>query len=142
MDIKKFENYDRYSECLNIIKNSKEGDILSNDVIYNYVEYLNDKSNIHSYEDSFIEGDLGKRLDKYEYYKLVRIPIDYLDLDEWERYDDEIDEYQELYKETNYYPPIVISHKYSIIDGLHRANAIANSGENTILAFVGLKKTK
>ena len=48
MDIKKFENYDRYSECLNIIKNSKEGDILSNDVIYNYVEYLNDKSNIHS----------------------------------------------------------------------------------------------
>lgn len=135
--LKLFEEFGRYTKYLEQIKNAKVGDVLPEEVIYMYVEYLNDYSPIHTHEDSFIDGDLGDRIEQYSNYKLEKVPIDRLDLSEWELYDDTIEEYTEEYEETKEYPPIVLDSDYGIIDGIHRANAICDAGESEILAFVG-----
>ena len=144
--IKKFESFnisynkkshkDRYEEFIEQIKNSNIGDILSNETIYMFVQYLTILSD--KYEDSFVDGDLGERLDEYDNYILKEIDIDDLNLDEWNLDYDLVDHYQELYHENKTYPPIVIDDNFSIIDGTHRANAIKNIGFDKILAFVGL----
>ena len=144
--IKKFENFnisykkqtheDRYKKYVDQVNNSKIGDILTNDVVYMYTQYLTILAD--KYDDLFIDGDLDERLDEYDNYILKEIDIDDLNLDEWDIYYDLIDHYQELYHENKNYPPIVIDENYSIIDGTHRANAIKNIGYNKILAFVGL----
>jgi hypothetical protein len=140
MLVKTFESYSRYDKVLNKIKNAKVGDVLPNSDIYLYVEYLNDKSKIHTHSENFIDGDLGDRIDEYDYYILQKIPINYIDINEWDTYDDEIDLYQKVFQKTKDYPPIVISSYNSIIDGTHRANALYNSGETEILAFIGIDK--
>ena len=144
--IKKFENFnisykkkshkDRYEEFINQVNNSKIGDILPNETIYMFVQYLTILSD--KYDDSFVDGDLGERLDEYNNYILKEIDVDDLNLNEWNLDDDLVDYYQELYHENKSYPPIVIDENYSIIDGTHRANAIKNIRFDKILAFVGL----
>ena len=149
--LKKFENFeykfrnliqkDRYKPILEKINNAKVGDILSNDIIYQFVEYLTDIC--WKYDECFVDGNLGERLDKYQNYKLDYINLDDINLDEWELDDDIVEDYKIIYKNTTHYPPIVVetgeySYLYSIIDGNHRANALKKAGETKILAFIGI----
>ncbi len=57
--------------------NSEIGDIVENDVIYRYVQ------KIHRAEEDFYDGDLGKRLDIFDHYKLRVIPINEININEW-----------------------------------------------------------
>jgi hypothetical protein len=129
-----YEN--RYKEHLDKINNAKIGDILSNYDIYMYVEYLTERAG--KYEECFGEGDLGDRLNEYDKYILKKIKISDIDLEEWQIDEDDIELYKDMYLTNKDYPPIVVDKNLSIIDGTHRANAIFNVGEKTILAFVGI----
>lgn len=128
--IKLFEDY----KYIDFILNKDIGDIVDESDIYNYVESLH-----HNYDD-FIDGDLAKRIEWYPEYKLVKVDLSKLDLDEF--YWDEVDveEFKDKFLNNKTYPPIVISHDYSIIDGTHRANALYQVGETEILAFMGIGK--
>ena len=140
-----------YKPSLDKINNAKVGDILPNEVIYNYVQYLSDIAD--KYEECFVDGDLGERLDDYDKYILKEISIDEINLDEFNLNEDDVEEYMKVYLKNNEYPPIVVGYSlfwdrtndkiiptddYSIIDGNHRANSLKRTGEKKILAFVGI----
>jgi len=133
--LKYFES-SRFDFIMNIINNAKIGDILPEDIIYQYVQEL------HNYED-FENGDLGERIEEFSTYKLLKIELDNIDLDEFELDQCRAEEFAEKYKETEYYPPIIISNElafnndYRIIDGNHRANGLKMVGEKYVKAFVG-----
>lgn len=86
-----------------------------------------------------VDGDLGKRIEKYDSYQLVEVDIDKLNIDEYYRFDDLVDEYIERYNKTKKYPPVVITSGYKLIDGNHRTNALNKLGFNKIKAFKGIK---
>jgi hypothetical protein len=123
--IKLFEQY-------NNILNHTLDDIVDESDIYQYVESL------HHTSDDFIDGDLGNRIEWYPQYKLVEVPLSSLDLDEFYFDDTEVDRFKKMFTESGKYPPIVISHDYSIIDGTHRANALDQLGKESVLAFIGI----
>jgi hypothetical protein len=116
------------------LDNSMSSKIIPNEKVYQLVQ------KIHRNYDDFIDGDLGDRLDKYDYYELKYIDIDNINLEEWEVQDYLVDDIEDEMKNNNDYPPIVVSHKMSIIDGIHRANALNNLGYKTIKAYVGIRK--
>lgn len=131
--IKLFEQYtsNRCQGILNNIKKYNVGDIVPEDEIYSYVECLHDRG------EDFIDGNLPNRIEHYPEYKLSLIDIDKIDIDEFQLDDDLMDEYIDMFYDSDYYPPIVIAHDYRIIDGTHRANALFNVGQGKILAFIG-----
>jgi len=118
-------------EIDNII-NASIGTKLPESDIYQYVQ------NIHSdYDGGFVDGNLGERIEEYNYYTLKDVSISHIDLDEFYIDDSIVDEYEEQFKHSNTYPPIVLGHDFSIIDGTHRSNALAQAGVTTIKAWVG-----
>jgi len=127
----------RYEPILSAVVSAKIGDVLPNEIIYLYVEYLTDISG--KYDDSFIDGDLGDRLDWFTKYELKKIPLYKLSLDNWDTDEENIDVYKDKYLNTKEYPPIVVESDLTIRDGVHRANALSVAGEEYILAFVGKK---
>jgi hypothetical protein len=130
--IKKFENFTTKKEFIfSKINNAKICDVLPESIIYTYVQYL------HGISD-FVDGNLGDRIEWYPNYKLIYVSPNDLNIDEYYMFDDLKDEYMVKYQKTNYYPPIVISHTYNIIDGNHRANALNDLGIKKIKAFVGI----
>ena len=134
--IKKFENFTTKKDFIfNKINNAKVGDILPEDIIYTYVQYL------HGTHD-FIDGDLGDRIEKYSKYCLTEVNIEDLNIDEYYLFDDLKDEYLARYNKSGYYPPIVITHDNILIDGNHRANALYEKGLIKIKAFKGLNSYK
>jgi ParB-like nuclease domain len=116
--------------------NAKLGDIVSEEYIYNYVQYLHD-----DYDGGFVDGDLGDRIEEYGRYKLMEIPISEIELDDFQVDDWAIVEYKNKIKETGDYPPIVLDDKqhgkYGIIDGNHRGLALSEL-QKTIKAWVGI----
>ena len=108
--------------------------IIPNEQVYQLVQ------KIHRNYDDFIDGDLGDRLDKYDNYELKEIPIADIDLEEWDVRENLVDDNIELMNKNKEYPPIVVSHDMSIIDGIHRANALNKLGFKTIKAYVGIEK--
>ena len=116
---------------------AKIGDIVPEEYIYNYCQYLHD-----DYEGAFVEGDLGDRIEEYGKYKLMEIPISEISLDEFDLDDWAVGDYKDKIKETNDYPPIVLDDKqygkHRIIDGTHRINAIKELGLKTIKSWVGV----
>jgi len=134
---KNLYNEQRYKKHLDKINNAKVGDILENEDIYLFIEYLVIQAD--KFEDCFVEGDLGDRLEKYDNYKLEEISIDRLNLNEWYLDKDYVEEYKEKYLNNKDYPPIVVDSDYGIIDGLHRVNALKESGLKKVLAFVGIE---
>jgi ParB-like nuclease domain len=116
--------------------NAKLGDIVPEEYIYNYIQYLHD-----DYEGGFIDGDLGDRIEEFGKYKLMEIPLSEIDLEEFDLDDWAVGEYKEKTIQTNNYPPIVLedrqNFKYRIIDGNHRINAIKELNYKTIKAWVG-----
>ena len=96
---------------------------------------------LHYYERDFEEGNLLERIWKYPYYVLKEIPISKIYLDEWQVDEDRVQENIEEYHNNPDYPPIVFDWKRkSIIDGIHRANALARLGLKKIKAYVGAGK--
>ena len=129
-----FENYKqkRIDNIMNIINSCKIGDIIDEDIIYQYVQIL------HGNHD-FIEGDLGKRIEEYSKYKFSEIDISKLNIDEYYLFDNLVDKYVDKYNKNGYYPPIVISNTNRLIDGNHRSNALNKLGFKKVKAFVGIK---
>ena len=136
--LKLYESYAKYKKVIKQVEEAQVGDILPEDVIYMYVEFLNDASSIHTHEESFIDGDLGDRIEEHSKYVLENVSIENIDIDEFQIWEDAIEEYVEEYEETKKYPPIVLDSNYRIIDGNHRVNAFEFLGEKEILAFVGI----
>lgn len=97
---------------------------------------------IHQNKEDFIDGDLLERIDAIDFYELVDFPIELLNLDEWSFDEDLVEEYSALKLEEM--PPIVVHQYskeiYSIVDGAHRANALARNGMKTIKAYLGIRK--
>ena len=134
--MKHLYSYEEYiSESL--YTNSEIGDIVDNDVIYRFCR------KIHRNDEDFYDGDLGKRIDKFNHYKLSMIPINEINIYEWQINDDDVDDYAKMYIQKNDYPPIILGRKkygkYTIIDGTHRANALHNLGLTKIKCWVGHK---
>jgi len=114
--------------------NAKIGDKLFEGDIYQYVQSIHD-----DYESSFVDGDLGARIEKFEKYELMLVPIDKIDIDEFSLDTSKMREYIEEYKKSNDYPPIVLNDEYVIIDGTHRVNALERLGLKEVKAWVGIK---
>ena len=112
--------------------NAKIGDKISEEYIYNYVQYLHD-----DYEGAFIDGDLGDRIEDLEKYKLTELSISQIDLDEFDINEDSVLKYKSIIEETGDYPPIVVDEDYRIIDGAHRAVAVSEL-QDKIKAWVGV----
>jgi len=120
--------------------NAEIGQVLDESDIYNYVEQL------HRNEEDFTDGNLPERIEQFSKYKLTEIPIDKINIDEYDLDIDYMKDYKKMFKETNNYPPIVLDgdtkwsykNKLTIIDGTHRVNALHRSGLKTVKAWVGL----
>jgi len=125
----------------NILKqcwyDAKIGNVLSEDIIYQYVQYL------HRSQDDFYDGDLGDRIEQFSEYKLMSIPISDINIDEFELYPDDLEKCIEKYSESGDYPPIVLDGdieygKFTIIDGNHRVNALNELKHQVVMAWVGI----
>jgi hypothetical protein len=123
---------ERVDRIMNQINSTQIGDILPEDIIYQYVQI------IHGNHD-FIDGDLGKRIEKYDRYQLVEVDIKDLNIDEYYLFDDLVDKYVNEYNKRGSYPPPVITHKNILIDGNHRSNALNKLGIKKIKVFKGVK---
>lgn len=98
---------------------------------------------IHKSPIDFEEGDLTERILRYDGFKLRKIPLSKLDLDEWAINDDVVDEYVEYLKKNPDYPPIIVGYRANtIIDGTHRANALVKAGHTQILAYVPIPRKR
>ena len=106
---------------------------------FEIVEYITSFHDMDSYDDT----DFYERCEEYEKFVLKMIDVSEIDLDEFMLDDDKVSEYVELYRETEKYPTIVVGsdpiYRYTIIDGLHRANALSELGFKKIRAYVGEK---
>ena len=102
------------------------------------LEYMTSFHDVDSYDDT----DFYERSNQYEKFILKMVDLDDLDLEEHQLDEWKVDEYIEDYKNENgKYPPIVIGetdYGYTIIDGLHRANALNELGKDYIKAYVGV----
>lgn len=97
----------------------------------------------HREPDDFVEGDIGDRIYWFDDYQLTSLPMSQIDLDEYYVDDDLVDDYIDHIKDSpNTMPPIVYDPvERSVIDGIHRANAYAKLGYDTIPAYVGKTKS-
>jgi ParB-like nuclease domain len=114
------------------------GDVISEDIIYQYVQYL------HRSEEDFYDGDLGDRIEQFEKYILKNIPILDINIDEFELEEHYLESYIKKYGESWDYPPIVLdgdleNGKFTIIDGNHRVNALNELKFPTVRAWVGIE---
>lgn len=112
----------------NILKQFTEG------CIYSYAERL------HRNQDDFVEGDLAARIEEYSYYNLTKeFNLRDLDRNEWSVDEDLVEEYKEkiIVDGIESMPPIIVSDDDSIIDGIHRLNAMLSLGIYTANVFVG-----
>lgn len=104
---------------------------------FEIIEYITSFHDMDSYDDS----DFYERCEKYNYFVVEYIDTNKIDLDEYQLDEYKVDEYIDLYKQTNKYPTIVVGEtendNYTIIDGLHRANALNRLGFEKIKAYVG-----
>ena len=134
-------NESRKDEFLKLCwHNAEVGDVLSESDIYQYVEQ------IHRNEEDFEEGNLAERIEEFDKYKLMEIPINDINIDKYYLDDNYMDEYKSMTKKSSDYPPIVLDgdtrysygNKYTIIDGTHRVNALDRLGYKTVKAWVGI----
>lgn len=124
----------RFNESINKLTTNvdvKPGEFYNEADIYGYVQ------RIHMNYDDFIDGDIGDRIEEYENYKVEDVKISDIEIDEFSLDEGIVDEYKELFKESNKYPPIVLDSEYGIIDGTHRVNALNDIGIEYVRAFVG-----
>ena len=112
---------------------------------------------VHQYpENLYDDGNLGERIYKHDTYTLEQVPISNFDLKEWAVYDEHVDEILQQHKDdllVGNYPPIVAHHylsswveqemlgnpeeHWSVVDGMHRLNALHKLGVTTAKVLVG-----
>lgn len=111
----------------NIIEEKEEG------FIYQEVQ------KIHHTSDDFIDGDLGDRIEEFKYYHLQVIDLMTLNKDEWIVFDDAVDDIVDEIKTKGLQdmPKMIISDKKSLIDGIHRLNALLKIGITNYPCYVG-----
>lgn len=128
--IKTFESFyqDDIDNTFNYMKIHKVGDIISNETLYNYVDAMHD----FEMDNDFIKNHILK----YRKFELVELNLDEIDLDNTSEM--LVDDYVNLYKENNWYPPIIYDIEEGIIDGYHRSTALDKIGKDKILAWVGV----
>lgn len=89
--------------------------------------------------DLYDDGDLLERINCVDFYELMTIQIEDLDLNEWTVDEELVESYMSELIETM--PPIIIHEyspsNYSIVDGIHRLNVCHKLGLKTIKAYVG-----
>lgn len=107
------------------------------DTIFNQVK------DIHREFRDIEEGDLPDRIYWFDDYKTTQLPLSQINLDEFIVDEDLVEDYIDYIKDSpNTMPPIVYDPiAKSVIDGMHRANAYARLGYDTIPAYVGLTKS-
>lgn len=93
-------------------------------------------------DEGYDDTDFDERIEKYDHFKYEMININKIDLDEYSLDEGKIEDFVEYYKQHNDYPIIVVGEDegfsdLTIIDGIHRANALERCGLNQIKAFVG-----
>lgn len=118
--------------------NVKIGQRYDESDVYAYIQRM------HRNPDDFWEGDISDRIEKYPTYVAMEVPVGQIQMDEFSIDEDDVEKYVEMYQSKGTYPPLVLGGKslgkYTIIDGTHRANALAQSGLKSIVCFVGTKK--
>lgn len=104
---------------------------------------FNQVKDIHREFRDIEEGDLPDRIYWFDDYKLVNLPLSKINLDEFYIDEDLIEDYIEYIKDSpKTMPPIVYDPvANSVIDGMHRANAYARLGYDSIPAYVGTTKS-
>jgi hypothetical protein len=120
------------------IKDKKSNDEIIEQV-EEYVVYNSVKRG-HREADDFSDGDLGERLEEFKYYNLTKdFDLTKLNRTEWDLDENLVSHYEEmiLEKGTDDMPKIVIDDNLSIIDGMHRINALLNSGITKSDIYVG-----
>jgi len=123
------------------LKDEPIGKKLQPGEITDYIESIHDSV----YDDEEIE-DCNFNCDKYDYFIKQKIPLNKLNLDEFSLDDFKVEQFIKMYNKTKNYLPIVVGDngytKYDIIDGSHRANALAELGLTEIDGYVGMKENK
>lgn len=99
---------------------------------------------VEAMDHNLAHGDLLHRISRFDAYVLENVSINELSLGEFVA-DPENDNYVKhlaarIKKESNYPPIVYDSITDSIIDGNHRANAVALLGHKTVRAYVGLEE--
>jgi hypothetical protein len=104
---------------------------------------FNQVKEIHREFRDIEEGDLPDRIYWFDEYKTTQLPLSKINLDEYYVDEDLVEDYIEYIKYSpKTMPPIVYDPiAGSVIDGMHRANAYARLGYDTIPAYVGLTKS-
>ena len=121
------------NELENILENKK----VNPDFIHSHVY------EIHGRPEDWGEGDLSDRIYNYEYYDVKNnIPLSKVDLEEWDVDDDYVDEIKSEIEKTNNYEPIVVGEEegvtmFTIIDGIHRLNALNQLGYKNFKGYIG-----
>lgn len=96
---------------------------------------------LHHRPEDMEDGDLQNRIEKFHTYVLQSLPLDRINLEEFNYDDDTVSEYAERIVAGEVPPPIVYDNDVkSIIDGMHRARAGAEAGRSHVDAYVGLKQ--
>jgi len=100
---------------------------------------------IHGKQEDFEEGDINDRIYGYDTYVYdENIPMEDVDLQEWDLDEDYVEDIIEEIKKNNDYEPIVVGETdvsyYTIIDGLHRLNALNELGYKTFKGYIGKNK--
>lgn len=103
---------------------------MTTDEICLYIQELHDI-------DSYFEGDIEERVEKYSHFELEIIEIRFLD-EQWSTCEETYREYAEM---NSSMPPIVIgelgNNIYDIIDGSHRIESAKINKQTKIKAYVG-----
>jgi len=122
------EQFQNTEMAYNKVISAKLGDVMPVDDIIAYAEFLHTK-------DDF--GELTKKLRAYTQYKLQQIDVHDLSLGQTNP--DIVDDYKGMLDGSGgFYPPVIADSNHAIIDGFHRANALADSGHSKINAWVGV----
>jgi len=124
-------------EAMNSLKEEGIVGSVGPDTIFNQVK------DIHREFRDIEEGDLPDRIYWFDEYKTTQLPLSQINLDEFIVDEDLVEDYIDYIKDSpKTMPPIVYDPiAKSVIDGMHRANAYARLGYETIPAYVGLTKS-
>jgi hypothetical protein len=90
---------------------------------------------LHHRTEDFEEGDLPDRILAHDVYELRSIPLSRLDLDEFTVHPAYVDDIKSEMRSKKSHPPIVVGSDCGIIDGIHRANALRELGQTSVLAY-------
>lgn len=107
---------------------------------------------IHPRVEDFSEGDLIKRIKRFEVYVLQKVSLSQIHRDAYSIDEDEVKGYAERNVQTM--PPIILgekfgvqfaddpTEKYDIVDGNHRLESQFIRDNDTIMAFIPIEDTR